>query len=297
MEDPESSSINGKDMYDTYLESIKVSACESKPVTKSQFSMIISRVFKNVHISTVHGYRVYKGIKKYDFDNENSDPIYIQNVAEQQGFFRMNSKDSLKFAISSGHCISHADICKIIEINSDSSWKLFISEHEVDPKIIGLQNITCNTCSNVKTLFNTVKQASICRGKPAKKDQRSSKYRIIQEWNICGQERIECRISSRKCQHFLSFMALSDVCPVCSSSRDSIESGSKESISDEEMFQQLFPGASEQMLNHFREQSKRCKLKKDPRANRWERDTISLALSLWNRSPQVTSCFLISDRL
>ena len=57
----------------------------------------------------------------------------------------------------------------------------FISEHEVDRKIIGMQNITCNKGSSVKTIFNIVKQASICRGKLAKKDQRSSKYRIIQE--------------------------------------------------------------------------------------------------------------------
>ena len=80
------------------------------PVTKSQLSMIISRVFKNVHISTVHGYRVCKGIRKYDFDNEECDPLYVQNIAEEQGFFRINSIDSLKFAISSGHCISHEEI-------------------------------------------------------------------------------------------------------------------------------------------------------------------------------------------
>ena len=77
------------------------------PVTKSQLSMIISRVFKNVHISTVHGYRVCKGIRKYDFDNEECDQIYVQNKAE---FFRINSIDSLKFAISSDHCISHEEI-------------------------------------------------------------------------------------------------------------------------------------------------------------------------------------------
>ena len=76
-----------------------------------------------------------------------------------------------------------------------------------------------------------------------------------------------------------------------------IHSGSKEPISDEDMFQQLFSGASEQMLNHLREQIKSYKLKKDPRANRWDRDTISLALPLWNRSPQVTSCVLISGCL
>ena len=35
----------------------------------------------------------------------------------------MNSKESFKHAISTGHCINGNEVYKIIEINPDRSWK------------------------------------------------------------------------------------------------------------------------------------------------------------------------------
>lgn len=198
----------------------------------------------------------------------------------------MNSKESFNHAISTEHCINGNEVYKIIEINPDRSWKMMISRHQIDPVIIGLQNITANSLKNVNIIFNTVKQSTICRGKPAEKEQRSTQFRLLQEWNLQDSPNIERRVSSKKCNGILSFTALSDVCPTCIHSR---EKGNKEPvIPDETIMTILFPNATEEMINHLKEQSKLCKSNKDLRGNKWERETIRIALRLWNRSPQVS---------
>ena len=203
-----------------------------------------------------------------------------RTIAEEYGFFNMKSNKNVKYAVPSGDCISQNDVLKIIEIQEDMSWRLIISGHEVDPNIIGLQNVLCKTKVEVRILFNTVKQACICRGKKLENDQRSSQYRVVQEWNVCDETTIETRISSRKCHKVLSFTAISEVCPICSATRDYVQGEQTEAMSDEEMFNKLFPDASESMMNHLRDQSKRCKYNKDPRGHRWDKETIRIALSL-----------------
>ena len=59
---------------------------------------------------------------------------------------------------------------------------------EIDPSIIGHNGITCNTIVSVKILFNTLKQTKLCNGKTAEPGHKSSKFRILQEWSICGNE-------------------------------------------------------------------------------------------------------------
>ena len=58
-----------------------------------------------------------------------------------------------------------------------------ICGHQIDPVTIGLQNITANSLKNENIILNTVKQSTICRGKPAEKEQRSTQFRLLQEWN------------------------------------------------------------------------------------------------------------------
>ena len=152
------------------------SSSDIKPIPKTQFSTIIPRLFNTVTVCKVHGYRVYKGLKYNDIEDKNCEPEDIKNIAEEHGFICISSKGTLKYAVSTGHYINGNEIYKTIEIHPDRSWNIVISGHEIDPVIIGLQNMRASTLKNVKIMFNTVKKAPICKGKPAEKDQQSTQF-------------------------------------------------------------------------------------------------------------------------
>ena len=289
-EDPEGANIIGNDLYDEYVNSLKASCNETNPICKTQFSTVVSRIFKNVTLSLTRGYRVYKGLRRYDSEDKECELDDIKMIAEKHEFVCMNSKEILKFAQPTGHCINGNEVFKTIEINNDRSWKFVISGQEIEPVLIGLDTITANTVKQVNIIFNTVKQCSICRGKEAEKEQKSTQFRLLQEWGLNDSCSIERRVSSRKCNRILNFNARSSVCPTCKKSGEKGHhaSGNTEEITEEKMISQLFPNASDEMINHLKEQSKICQSTKDPRGNRWERDTIRIALNMWNRSPQVT---------
>ena len=285
-EHPEGANILGNDLYDEYVNSLKASSYDIEPTSKPQFSMIVSRIFKNVRVSAVHGYRVYKGLRRYDTEDKECEIDDIKIIGEKHDFICMNSKEILKYALSTGHCINGNEVLKIIEIDNDRSWKFMISGQEVEPDIIGLNNITANTVKQVNTIFNTVKQTTICRGKKVEKEKKSTQFRLLQEWSVNGSCSIERRVSSRKCKRILNFTARSSVCPTCMKSGEKGHHAS--GITEEKILSQLFPNASDETLNHLKEQSKICQLRKDPKGNRRERDTIRIALNLRNRSPQVS---------
>ena len=275
-------------MYDNYVRCLADYSSDHKPVSKISFSKIMQRVFKTLELSQTHGIRMYKGIKLNIPDNRNCTIEDLKAIACAYEFFDMKGTGMLKFGIGSGYCVNNNEVLKIIEIDDDKKWKFIVSGHEVESSIIGMpQCITCESYLNAKIIFNTVKQAKVCMGREVEKDKRSSRFRIVQEWNVRDANTTKIRSTSRNCQRVLLFSAISEACPNCYNTKDYVSIKQKDKLSDDEMFNKLFPGACDTMRKHLHEQSQRCRNDKDPRCHRWDKETIRIALSLWNRSPQV----------
>ena len=63
------------------------SSSHSKPIPTAQFSTIVSRAFNKVTVSTVHGYRVYKGLRRSDIEDKECEPQDTKHLAEEHVFF------------------------------------------------------------------------------------------------------------------------------------------------------------------------------------------------------------------
>ena len=278
--------MNGRTLYETYVNSLGSSEC--KPVSKVQFGLIVSRVFDNIRTSLTHGNRTYQGIRRNVSEDRKCERKDINAIAEECGFYKTTTDENLRYAISTGECINNNEVLKVVELETNGLWHVLVSGHVVDLNILGLQNIKSDTYLNVQIIFNTVKKTKLCRGRTAQKGEQSTNFRIVQEWNKCHESTGELRLSSRKCNKLLSFTALSEACPACYLIKRCEKNEPKKACSDDDMLNKLFPGAGEQMIEHLREQSRRCRYTKDPRGYRWEKETIRIALSLWNRSPEVS---------
>ena len=275
-------------MYDNYVQCLADYSSDHRPVSKISFSKIMQRVFKTLQLSQTHGIRMYRGIKINIPDKRNCKMDDIKAIADVYGFFDMKANDKLKFGIGSGYCVNKNEVLKIIEIYDDKKWKFIVAGHEVEPDVIGMpQSVTCETYLNAKIIFNTVKQAQICIGREEEKNKRSSRFRIVQEWNVSDENIVKVRSTSRKCQRVLLFSAISEACPNCYNTKDYVPSKHKDTRSDDEMFNKLFPGACDTMRKHLQDQSKCCRNNKDPCCHSRDQETIRIAMPLWNRSPQV----------
>lgn len=262
---------------------------ESRVMSKPQMGSIVSKIFKNVTIGLHSGHHIYKGIEINLNEDKNCDLKYIATVAAENGYFLMNDNGTSKYALSSGYCINNNEVLKILEIEKNRNWKFSMCGKEIDPSIIGLSGITCNTVLSVNILFNTIKQTKLCKGKTAEAGQNSTRFRIVQEWSACGDENSnEARISSRNCQRVVSFVDYAGACHACANIRKPVanEKDVETDVQDNDLLDQLFPGANQQMLNIIKQQSHICKSNKDPRSRRWDKDILQVSLTLWNRSPQ-----------
>ena len=63
------------------------------------------------------------------------------------------------------------------------------------------------------------------------------------------------RSTPRICQRVLLFSAISEACPNCYNTKDYVPSKQKDKLSDDEMFNKLFPGACDTMRKHLHEQT------------------------------------------
>ena len=100
-----------------------------------------------------------------------------------------------------------------------------------------------------------VKQAKVCIGREVEKYKRWSRFRIVQEWNVRDENTTKMRSTSRNCQRVLLFSAISEACPNCYNTKDYVPSKQKDKLSDDEMANELFPGACDTMKKHLHEQN------------------------------------------
>ncbi len=69
--------------------------------------------------------------------------------------------ENTKFGLATGYCVNRNKIMKIIEIHPDMSYKLSVGGRDVEVQEIGMEGLTMDTYSCIKTVLKTFKQCTI----------------------------------------------------------------------------------------------------------------------------------------
>ena len=289
---PGNVSVSAKDVYDSYVRHKRGCADESL-LSKKQVSQIVPALLSKITVVKQSGPSKYKGLRLNFFDDQTCSEENLKTITSEHGFFQVPTSDSnIKYSIYTGYCVNKNEQLKSVTIKADKSFDVTVGGIFIDLPIIGLQNMKINSINDAKIVFNTVKQAKVCRGKLVSSKRNTTKFSIVQEWFKHGEENsLELRLSAGKCQGVLSFTSYFDTCSTCQAHTFTTNTCNKaesaENINKEEMLKSLFPGASDIMINMLTIQSKICESSaKDNRSRRWTKDIIQVALTFWNRSPK-----------
>lgn len=235
----------------------------------------------------------YVGLRLNFLDDKPTDLETFESEATKFGFLKMNGTDvSLRYCIFTGYQVNGNEVTKVITLSPDGTWGLNIRGVQVDPLLCGLNHLKADSMFSIKTILNTVKQITICKGKIIQTKKDTNKNSKIQEWTESGNENsLTLRASSRKCHGATSFTGQGEICTNCQNQKFTKISKlpAEESQDTETLIHKLFPGASDLMVNFMKTQSNFCQDisdNKDSRSRRWDKSIIQIALTLWNRSPQ-----------
>lgn len=178
MEVSGSVSVSAKELYELYTNSMTQST-ECKIMSKNQVGCIVPRLFKKIKVVQNRGLNTYQGLRLNFLQDKDCDINDINSIAAENVFLKMNSTGSCKYGLLTGQCVNKIEVMEVIEIKSDKTWKLFVAGRDVDVSIIGLTNMTCQTYFSIKTIFNTIKQAKMCREKVVNSKMATTKYRCV----------------------------------------------------------------------------------------------------------------------
>lgn len=174
MEVPGPVRVSAKELYDLYADTFGRSS-ETKILSKQQIGFIVPKIFKTVKVvRNSDGFHAYQGLRLNFLHDKECDLNEINALANENGFFKMNTAgDFCKYGFMTGQTVNKIELMKIIEFKCDKTFTLYIAGREVDVGDIGLTNMTTDTYLSVKSIFNTVKQARLCRGKTVNSKQGS----------------------------------------------------------------------------------------------------------------------------
>ena len=122
---------------------------------------------------------VYEGLRLNFLEDKDCDINEINIIATKNALFNMDTSDNLKYGFMTGQCINKIEIMKVLQINSDKTWKLFVAGKEVDTSIIGLSRVACHSYQSVAIIFRTARLSRICRGKPVSRKLSSRRYGYV----------------------------------------------------------------------------------------------------------------------
>lgn len=264
------------------------------PLLKRQLGEYVTKIFPDVKRAKLNsGKVIYKGLRLNFFDNDK--PFLFSNLEEtctSTGFFKIKSDaDHITFGIQSGYNVNGHSLLKEATFTAAGKWYVFVNGKLVDPQLLGLDDNVTNH-SYVSTILNTVRQASVCKGRTVSSKKDVSKTGIVQEWVKIGDENtFGLQLTSRRCSGLLPFLSRG-VCKSCSTQTifETPKMDIREVLKELDpltVIKEMFPGASDIMVQFLLAQKTCCEnMNLDARGRRWDKDIIQVALTLWNRSPK-----------
>lgn len=217
MQVPGNVSVSTKDIYDSYV--IDKKDCDvGSLLTKKQVSQIVPVLLSKVTVVKQNGPSKYKGLRINFYDDQTCSEENLKSIASEHGFFQVPTFESnTRYSVHTGYHINRNEQFKSVIIKPDKSFEVTVGCIFIKLSVIGLQDMKINSINDAKIVFNTVKQARVCRGKLVASKLNTTKLSLVQEWYIHGDKTsMELRLSAGRCQGVVSFTAYYDTCPTCS---------------------------------------------------------------------------------
>ena len=111
-----------KDVYKLYSESIPPGTKHSA-LSQHQLGAIVPKLFQNIKVVRKKDGYVYEGLRLNFLEDKDCDINEINTIATKNAFFNMDTSDNLKYGFMTGQCINKIEIMKVLQINSDKTWK------------------------------------------------------------------------------------------------------------------------------------------------------------------------------
>ena len=178
IEVPGTVSVGVKDVYKLHSENIPPGT-KHNALSQHQVGAIVPKLFPNIKVVRKNDGYVYEGLRLNFLEDKDCDINEINTIATENAFFNMNVSDDLKYGFMTGQCVNKIEIMKVLQINSDKTWKLFVAGKEVDTSIIGLSSVACHSYQSVAIIFRTARLSRICRGKPVSRKHSSRRYGYV----------------------------------------------------------------------------------------------------------------------
>ena len=268
--------VTAQEIYENYC-----SSCHTDiSISKTVFQQIVRKIFGNIKIVRNNATVKYVGLRPNFLDDKPiCTNVEIAEIANMLGYFPMNTgncENTSRFGLATGYCVNRNEILKVIEVQPDKSYKLSVGGRDVHVQEIGLEGLTLDTYSCIKTVFNTFKQCTICQGKSVDSKIDAKKFNVVQEWSQKGDENsLMLRLTARKCHGAIPFTAKSVTCNSCSNQRTP-DPPAENTESTEDLFKRLFPDANDLMLNFLQLQSQMSCDDADKRSRRWNKEIIQV---------------------
>ena len=118
--------------------------------------------------------------------------------------------------MESGLQINGFEIVKKLVFMVGGQWKLSVGKKQVDLNLIGLEGTSACDENSVSIIFETVKKARLCQGKPVGDKVSRTSHDSVDNWSTIGDENSEeLRVRSSHCHGVVPFSACVNICRPC----------------------------------------------------------------------------------
>ena len=168
--------VSSKEVYELYSASAKM-----RPLSKKQLGTLVMNLYPTIKVvKNREGCHEYEGLNHNSTQDRTCNVNEIDEIARECQYFNIPTlTDSCKYGVMTGHFVNKIQIMKIVEIKPDRTFTVYIGGRGIKHTDIGLTNIDANTYLSVKMIFNTVKQARLCKGKPVENKINVTKSRYV----------------------------------------------------------------------------------------------------------------------